>query len=339
MAATTTTTTTSTTTTALSAPDPTAQLYRQIFTRIDQMNEADRGRIGLCGSDGCWVVTTPLDTSTAAMLKQQTDTIALIRKAAAMPPPHWQLDGDSQKMADLANRVPFCSSLLVLQARQEFADNKASDGIDDLIAALTVSRHASANEPTILTKMIESLAWRPAGTELAKQLPSLPKDLLAALPPRLAALPPSPDTAPIIRGEYAFAQQTARRQNFTVVALVAGMRDFYKACLDGADRSPADFDKLVDEQAKVYGNNAFVPLMAPQMKRLRQNVIQLQALHAMMLTAIDILQHGDAALAASKDPGSNAPFAMVRTSGGFVLTSAVPANAEKQTLSLRVGRE
>src|SRR4051794_28765319 len=76
-------------TTSPAAPDPTAQHYRQIFARIDTMNEAERGQIGLCGSDGCWVVTTPLDASVKTMLAEQTGTLRLIRAAAAMPPPHW----------------------------------------------------------------------------------------------------------------------------------------------------------------------------------------------------------------------------------------------------------
>ena len=42
---------------------------------------------------------------------------------------------------------------------------------------------------------------------------------------------------------------TAKRQGFTAVALVAGLRDFYKALLDGSELPPAEFDKLVDENA------------------------------------------------------------------------------------------
>jgi len=318
--------------------DPTAKAYRHVFGLIDQMDEADQGRIGLCGTDGCWVVTTPLDASTAEMLKQQRQTIDLIRNAVAMPPPRWQFEGDANKMVELSNHAPFCSSLLVLQARQELADKNATQAVDDLIAALVVSRHVSTTEPTLLVKMVESLAWRPAGTELAEQLPSLPKDLVATLPARLAKLPKSPTTADVIRGEYAFAQMTAKRQGFTVVAMVAGLRDFYKALLDGSDRTPEEFDKLVDEQLAKSPNNPFAKIMAPQFKLLRRNVAALEVKQAMLETAIDMTLHGEAALASSHDPGaaSPAPFTQKKTAHGYQLISAMP-DREQKPLTLQIG--
>jgi hypothetical protein len=326
-------------TTPTTAPaDPTAQAYRKVFALIDQINESDRGKIGLCGTDGCWVVTTPLDVSTVEMLKQQRETIELIRKAVAMPPPRWQFEGDANKMVALANHAPFCSSLLVLQARQEIAENKHAQAVDDLIAALVVSRQVSSTEPTLMVKMVESLAWRPAGTELGEQLPALPKELVATLPARLAKLPKSPTTADVIRGEYAYAQMTARRQGFTVVAMVAGLRDFYKALLDGSDRTPEEFDKLVDEQLAKSANNPFAKIMAPQFKLLRRNVAALEVKQAMLETAIDVTLHGEAAaLASSRDPGAaKGPFTLKKTAHGYQLISAM-TDREQKRLTLQIG--
>src|SRR5438094_1901935 len=71
---------TTATTTATAAADA-APLYRQAFTQMASLSDEDDQRLGLCGTDGCWVVKTPLDAGTAALLSRQAQTIALIRRA------------------------------------------------------------------------------------------------------------------------------------------------------------------------------------------------------------------------------------------------------------------
>ena len=47
-------------------------------------------------------------------LTQQRETVATIRRAAGMTPPRWDLQGDAEKMVDIANHAPMLSSLLVV---------------------------------------------------------------------------------------------------------------------------------------------------------------------------------------------------------------------------------
>jgi hypothetical protein len=162
-----------------------APLYREAFKLLDSLNEADRGRLGMCGKDGCWVITTPLDQATVDLLARQERTIELARRAAGMADVRWELEGDSQKMVELANHAPRLSALMVLQARSALRDGKTQKALDDLVVAFTISRDAAA-EVTLVTKLAEISAWRPAAELLAQQLPTLPKESVMALKAKLA---------------------------------------------------------------------------------------------------------------------------------------------------------
>src|SRR3954470_22549921 len=67
--------------TTRSSADDAAPIYRQAFAAVATLNEEDSGWIGLCGKEGCWVVNTPLDQETRALLKGQQATISLVRRA------------------------------------------------------------------------------------------------------------------------------------------------------------------------------------------------------------------------------------------------------------------
>jgi hypothetical protein len=167
-----------------------AELYRQAFALLDGLDDADRQRLGMCGAEGCWVVTTPLDQATADLIARQKLAINLARTAAAMPEARWDLGGDASKMVELGNRAPRLSALLVLQARHELQAGEVKQALNDLMAALALSRHTAAGR-TLLAKVVEGSAQRPAVEVLAQQLPSLPKELIATLPARFDQLPAS----------------------------------------------------------------------------------------------------------------------------------------------------
>jgi hypothetical protein len=315
--------------------DDAAPLYRQAFALLAKLDEADCGRLGLCGSDGCWVVTTPLDAGTANLLSRQAEAIALVRRAAAMPEARWDLNGDAQRMVDVANKLPQCSALMVLAARQELRDGQPQRAVDDLMVAAMVSRHAAATEPTMVTKMAEIAAFRAPCEALAEQLPSLPRELVVALPARFAKLPASPSMPQLIRGEQVFARATARSQGAVVMVMVSGLTNFYDALAKGGDLPPDQFAKIVDEQIAKYSANPFAGILGPSFKRSRETVAYFQAKQAMLATAIDIVLKGEAAVASSKDPFGNGPFASEKTARGFILRSALVK--DDKPVTLRVG--
>jgi hypothetical protein len=320
-----------------SSADNAATLYRQAFAFLATLDEADSGRLGLCGTEGCWVVTTPLDAGTAALLSRQAEAVALIRRAAAMPEARWDLNGDANKMVEIANQLPRLAALMVLQARHGLRDGQPTLGVDDLMVATTVSRHAATTQPTIMTKMVETAAFRPAAEALAGQLPTLPKELVAALPGRFARLPKSSTMQMVVRGEFEFARATAPRQGAAAVLMVATLTGYYDALAEGGDLPPDEFARLVDAQSARFSANPWAGIIAPQFKRSRELVAALQTRQAMLMTAIEVVLHGEAAVAASTDPCCNKPFAYKKTPRGFELTSALVYR--DRPVALRVGGE
>jgi hypothetical protein len=312
-----------------------ATLYRQAFTMLATLNDADDQRLGLCGTDGCWVVTTPLDRGTADLLSRQARCVALIRRAAELPEARWELGGDAQKMVDIANQLPRLSALMVLHARHELRDGQPERAVDDLMVAMTTSRHAAATQPTMVTKMAEIAAFRAPAEALAEQLPTLRKDVVASLPTRFEKLPRSATMEQLVRGEQDFAHATARRQGTVVVVAVAGLTNFYEALAKGAGLPPDEFARLVDEQVAKNSVNPFAGILGPSFKRSRETVALLEAKQAMLAAAIDIILKGDAAVATSKDPFGKGPFAFERTAKGFVLRSALMKDGKP--ITLRVG--
>jgi hypothetical protein len=309
-------------TTAPARSPEAAKLYRQAFAQLEGLSETDSGRLGLCGSEGCWVVTTPLDAGTADLVTRQRPAIELARKAGSLPATRWDLDGDAQRMVDLSNRAPRLSALMVLDAREALRKGNPGQAMDDLVAAFALARQV-ASETTLLTKMVEMACWRPAAELLAEQLPTLPRDLVAKFPERLRALPPSPTMQDLVRGEHVFAKASAAKQGIPIRLMIGSLGRFYEALAAGADKPPAEFDKLVDAEAAKVPANVWAEIIAPQFKRSRETVAVFEAKQAMLATAIAVTLDGEKAAAASKDPFAEGPFGFRKTSTGFELTSGL----------------
>jgi hypothetical protein len=188
---------------------------------------------------------------------------------------------------------------------------------------MAVSRHASVGQTTMVTKMAEMAAAYVAIEEMAAILPSLPKEVVAGIPAKLAKLPASPTMSQMVRGEQAFARATAPRQGAVAVIGVAGLTNFYDALAKGGQLPPDEFDKLIDEQMQKYTANPFAGILGPSFKRSRLNVAMLEVKQAMLTTAIDVVMHGDGVVAASKDPFGKGSLALEKTAKGFRLRSAL----------------
>jgi len=313
-----------------------AEVYRKGFAQIDKLSEEDSGRIGTCGSDGCWVVTTPLDVKSADLLARQKETIALLRRAATMPAPQWDFKGDSQKLVEVANHQPRLASLMVLCAREGLKDAKPQAAVENFMTGFAVARHAAATQPTILTKMTEEAAARPVIDGLAAELPSLPREIVTTLPAQLDALPKSSSFADVLRGEYEFAKATTARQGFMASALAAGLKDFYATLEKNAHLPPDKFDALIAQQMKDHPQNMGIKTVGPAVKGSRRSSAMLEAKQAMLATAIDIELNGESAAARSKDPFGDGAFAYHKTPGGFELQSALIVR--DKPIRLRVGK-
>jgi hypothetical protein len=299
--------------TASTRPDA-GPLYGEAIALISKLSDDDMNRLANPRLD---------DAAAAALLAKEQPAIALIRQAATMPTADWGIDGDAQETVKVAQHVRSMASLMVASARQELRHGQPAAAADDLVVALAVSRHASVGETTMVTKMGEQAAAHLAIEEFAAVLAALPKEVVAALPAKLAKLPASPTMAQLVRGEQAFARATAPKQGAAAVVLVAGLTNYYDALAKGGDLPPDKFAKLVDEQVAKYPANPFAGILATSFKRAREMTAMMEARQTMLMTAIDVVLHGDGVVAASKDPAGGGPFAFEKTAKGFRLRSAL----------------
>jgi hypothetical protein len=342
---------------AIPAPRPPAwPLVAEAAGMLEGLSPEDAGRIGLCGSDGCWVVTTPLGAETADLLARQGRAVVLARAAAALPvtvppdagptprPPASRPvtrpgGGDDERwsypVSRLAESIPRLSALLVLHARHESRDGRPAAAVDDLLAAMALARHASA-ERTMTAKLVEIAAYRPAAEALAACLPALPRGVAATLTDRLAALPPSPTHAEMVRGEFAFAKRSAARQGFVVAVMVGGLEGFYTAMADGGALPPAEYRRLAERQVAAHSLNPWAKVIGPALGRTRETTAVFEAKQAMLATAVDVVLNGEAAVAKSKDPFGDGPFTCRKLAAGFELAGHLTHNAEP--VKLTVGR-
>ncbi len=317
-----------------SRPTNAADLYRQAFALLDGLDAADHERLGMCGTEGCWVVTTPLDKATADLIARKRQAVLLARTAAALPEVRWDVGTDANKMIEMSTHVPVLSALLVLRARHELQAEDPRQGLDDLMAALALSRHA-ASDRTIMGKYFEVIAQRPAIDVLAQHLPDLPRELVAALPARLDRLPKSPTMPEVILGEYEFAKKAAVRQGLDMMEMVAGLKDFFAALANGGSLSPSQFAALVDEQTAKYSATSWAGVIAPVFKSARGPIAAGEARRALLKAAVDIVLQGEASVKASKDPFGNGPFAYRKLPNGFELSSEL--KYRDKAVTLRVG--
>jgi hypothetical protein len=311
--------------------------YREAMAMMKSISDEDRQRLGLCGSDGCWVVTTPLDPPTIDLLVRQQQAIALVRQAVDIPHADWgPRQGDTERLLEIVNEVPRLSALMVLQARRELSRSQQEQAIDDLMAAMTLARHAG--RPGILiTKLAEHAAMRPAMDLLAQHLPELPPRILHSLPQRLRQLPPSSTAAQIILGEKQFARAALQRQKAgpAMLRLIDVLDPLYDRASEAASRHPSEFARVLDEELAKVSLNPFAKTIVPSLKRAQEGLAAHAVKGTMLEAAVAVMARGEAALADFHDPVCGSPFTYQKTKSGFELSSELVIR--EQPVKLTVG--
>ena len=300
--------------------------YTQAFAKFDTWQKEE-----LAALDD--PAKTPLDQKTAAMLKSHQDIADLLLTAAVKSQATWpDAGGDIQPALKQLNPVRRAASYLLLQSRFDLSQNHPDKALDDAVAMLAMSRHAA--QRNLLVYRLVAQAVETMGTDrVAAMLPSLPKDLAAKLPDRIAKLPPMPDGKAFMAGEFAFARQAIRVQKGPA-GFVDVLEPFYKNVGEAMSLPPAEFnDKLDAETAKVM-LNPFAKNLAPSLKRFRENDYALEAKRALLNTAIDMTINGEAALAKSKDVEGGGPFTSKPAPHGYTLVSKVQRNNKPVTLTV-----
>lgn len=195
--------------------------------------------------------------------------------------------------------------------------------LDDALALFSFSHHTSSHG-ALIHKQVEIAMDLQASSLMGANLPALSKQMLQTIPQRLDALSKPQTGAEMMAAEYLTAKRQVAEQgnNFMMLAMVNSMEPFYREIGKALDeQSPEEFAKTLDLKVAEYKLNPVAQLAIPSTKSVRSLMAAVETQNAMLRTAIDILLNGEPAVAKSKDPYGDGPFAYAKTDNGFVLTS------------------
>jgi hypothetical protein len=218
-----------------------------------------------------------------------------------------------------------------LRARWLVKQNQPDQAVDQLLDVLALGRNVDRGKPVMVCSLVAIGAEEIAMKELAELLPTLPKEVVAALPDKLKQLPPTIAFSDLIRGEQQFGGGMLAQQMPAAAGPEAfeAMSPFYTAIEKASEESPPvsadDFKKKVtDAVATIDGKQH------PMSVALAQNMVSsftafystfcMHQTHRSMLEAgLAIVRDGDGAISKSADPYGDGPFELSKASGGFEL--------------------
>ena len=308
-----------------------AELYRQAFALLPQ----DAGSMQLLGD---WDQVS-LSPRTAALLKRLEPAVDLTHRAAALPWADWQVEYNDQGLQQwmpqltLARRL---AQLLALDSRQALSQRNTNHASEDLLAAVALGRHLSA-EPVLINRQISMAIEEMSIRELGRILPDLTSGVLQGLPEGWAHLPPMPSLAQTAAAEHRFA--IAKLRPIAPQWLTPELDAFYPKLAAAFAATPEKFPAAWrDAQAAAKAAGPMTEILLPSMGHLRENEDELLTMRALLLAAIAIQRNGPTAVAQTKDPLSGGPFTLrPLPTGGFELQGSLVVKNKPVTLQVGHG--
>ena len=111
--------------------------YWQAFATLPKFTDAENKKIAE-------VLTTPLDDLTRKILTDADYSLQMMHYGAAQPRCDWGMGYQEGVFTRLpqANAARVLASLVCLRARMRFEAGQSAEAIDDIVAGMTLSRHA-----------------------------------------------------------------------------------------------------------------------------------------------------------------------------------------------------
>jgi hypothetical protein len=170
--------------------------YWQAFATLPKLGEADGQKLNAES------LTMPLDAHARELVAKADYALEMMHRGAALPRCDWGVSYEDGVYVRLphADGARTLSALACLRARLRFEDGQSAAAVDDLVAALTLGRHASRDGVLIMTVTGYGIEHRTTDA-LAQHLPRLDAAAVRALKTRLDALPPGGSTSNGLRYE------------------------------------------------------------------------------------------------------------------------------------------
>lgn len=351
---------------ATAAPARNAALsYWQAFAAMPQLDEK---QMDLVLSDA-----PPAGEASEAMLNASASALRLLHRGAKIAACTWDLPLEEgpdallphvQKARDLARLACF-------RARCRFAQGQAEEGIDDVLAVMTLARHTGA-EPLLISVLVQFAIEQMAIETVASYLPELTPPQLDRLAAGIAALPRTGTIKQAIEGERKwmvgwlentwqqavadpqqgevlkslFSQDAALSKMIAnllvkpvlVKPMLNDLREKYDTMAKLMDLGEEEFGPAWSKfENTVYQSpNPLVRLLLPAVGAAREAGYRYQLRGLLLAAAIDVTCGGQAKLKAHIDPyGKGVPFGYRKLDHGFELSSQLLY--DNQPVTLRIG--
>jgi hypothetical protein len=325
--------------------------YWQAFTTLPRFTADEQNKL----KAEC--ATLPLDARAREMVTQARYSLEMMHRGAAAPRCDWAIGWADE---GLENQLPYLdgakllSSLSCLRARIRFEDGQSGEAIKDVLAAMTLGRHASLDGslPSILSSYeIE----RGLSETLALYLPRLDAALIKALREGLTTLPAGGSLANGIREEQIletgwFVRKVKEANDkesvlvflsrlwnsrelgsallddcggtaIGVIKYTEELRSWYPELAKQMELSLDRFEKEQERAAIQLGKNPMYQRFVPGIIKCRWQQSRAEVRRAMLLAALAVQIDGRSVLKSHPDPMVGGQFAYVPFEGGFELRS------------------
>jgi hypothetical protein len=302
-------------------------------------------------------LTMPLDAQARGLVTKARYSLEMMHRGAALPRCDWAIGWADE---GLGNRLPYLegarllSSLASLRARVRFEEGHSVEATKDILAAMTMGRHASLDGslPSILTGYAIE---RRLSETLALYLPRLDAGTMKDLKKRLGALPAGGSLATGVREEQIletgwFVRRVKEaKDKASVLAFLselwnspeegramledcggtsAGVVKYTEELLSWYPQLakqmelPLDqFEKEQERAAITLAANPMYKRFVPAIIRCRWLQAQAEVRRALLSAALAVQLDGRATLKDRADPVVGGQFEYVAFEGGFELRS------------------
>jgi hypothetical protein len=331
--------------------------YWQAFAALPRLTGAEEKKL----YEEC--VTMSLDAHARALVAKADYALKMMRNGAALPQCEWAIGFDEGITARLAHTegARVLASLACLRARIGFEENRDSEAVEDVIAALTMGRHVS-RDGYLVSILVRYTIEERIGRALAIHLPNLNAKMLANIKTRLGALPQAGSTTQAVRDEEkvgldwlvraakelerrvkdgestekvlaslpddAVARELVQKCGGSIdrlLKLAEEMRPWYGAMAEVWDGPLDQVEREDERQSKHYAKNSVFQMFTPGIVKTRQAQARADVRRALLAAAIDLQLSGrgavEDALKNHPDPVIGGPFEYQEFEGWFELRS------------------
>ncbi len=324
--------------------------YWQAFATLPRFTAAEQDKL----MAEC--LTMPLDAQARAMVTRARYSLKMMHRGAAVPRCDWAVGWADE---GFGNQLPYLegarllSSLACLRARVRFEEGQSALATKDILAAMTLGRHASLDGslPSILA---DYAIERRLSETLALYLPRLDTRTMKDLKKRLDALPAGGSLATGVREEQiletgwfvckvkeakdkksalALLSQIWDREDGPalledcggtppgVVKYTEELRSWYPLLAKQMELPLDQFEKEQERAAMKLAANPMYKRFVPGIIRCRWLQAQADVRRALLSAALAVQLDGRDTLKNHPDPVVGGPFEYVAFEGGFALRS------------------